>query len=78
MPKYVLLKGTQSGLRVADDRTRETVSVAGRLLDNMTAAGAQDALRSLEHLSRLRDDHAEGAERRNDLLAILEGRNRKP
>jgi hypothetical protein len=78
VPNYVLLPGTQSGLRVADERTGKTMSVAGRLLDNMTAAGAEDALRSLEHLSKLRHDHAEGAERRNDLIAILDEKNRKP
>lgn len=72
MPKYVLLRGTESGTRVAEDRSGKTVSIAGRLLDNMSTAAAEDALRSLERLAKLKQEHAAGALRRNDLVAILD------
>jgi hypothetical protein len=74
MTTYVLLRGTQTGVRVADEATGETVSIGGRLLDNMTSVAAEEARNALARLARAKDEHRAGEIRRNDLLAILDRR----
>jgi hypothetical protein len=72
--KYVLLRGTLTGVRVADEANGETVSMGGRLFDNMTYVAAEEARASLQRLAKAKDEHATGELKRNDLLAILDRR----
>jgi D-alanyl-D-alanine dipeptidase len=71
MPQYKLERGTHIGVRVADD-LGNTVTMGGRIFDNMSPRAAEQVMMSLDRLTRLRREHAEGALRRNDLVAILE------
>jgi hypothetical protein len=59
------------GVRVVDERGN-TVTMAGRVFDNMSGRAAEQVMTSLERLLRLRQEHADGALRRNALVAILE------
>jgi hypothetical protein len=72
MARFELRQATKSGIRVVDTATGETATIAGRLLDNMTEAGAADMLTTLERLEHARQDRIDSARKRNDLVAILE------
>jgi hypothetical protein len=63
------------GVRVMDEHG-QTVRAAGRLFDNMSLSGAEQIIASLENLDRQRQEQRLGAERRNDLYAILEDNRR--
>jgi hypothetical protein len=77
MGHYALERATLSGLRVVDLTTGETARVAERVLDNMTANAAEEAISLLDRLDALRRQHREGAIARNDLIAILDDPSRR-
>ena len=72
MGRYVLSAGSRTGQQVVDADTGETVVASGRTLDNMTPAAAQEAAATLERRDAVRRSRLEGAEERNDLIAILD------
>jgi hypothetical protein len=77
MSRYVLKPATTAGLRVLDLTTGETAQVAERVLDNMSADAAEEAIVLLDRLDALRKQHQDGAIARNDLIAILDERSRR-
>lgn len=71
MTEYALKPGSRSGVRVVDAATGETVLASGRVLDNISPAGAEGILLALERADAARRARLDGAYERNDLVAIL-------
>lgn len=74
MSRYRLKPGTRSGLRIIDLSSSATVVFAGRLLDNMTAATAEEIIALLEYGADVQIEHEHSRDERGDIAAILEGR----
>jgi hypothetical protein len=78
MKRYEIVQGTvEHRVRVADIATGETVSLSGRLLDNMSYTAAAEILVLLERRDGQRMQQRQGALERNDLQTILDF-NRRP
>ena len=71
MTEYALAPGSRSGVRVVNVATGKTVVVSGRVLDNISPAGAEGIMLALERADVARRARLDGAYQRNDLVAIL-------
>lgn len=78
MGGHALRPGTRTGLRVVDVRTGETVTHAGRVLDNLSAGAAEEILALIERQAAQREERINHAVERNDLVAILAERDNEP